>query len=45
MLALSMPRQPVRGLEALQPDEAGLTRDIETPPADLVQQIRDKLSQ
>jgi len=34
-----------RDLEPLQPDEAGLTLDIETPPADLVAQIRNNPSQ
>jgi gluconokinase len=34
-----------RDLEPLQPDEAGLTLDIETPPADLVTQIRNNPSQ
>jgi gluconokinase len=29
-----------RDLEPLQPDEAGLTLDIETPPVDLVTQIQ-----
>lgn len=29
-----------RDLEPLQPDEAGLTLDIETPPSDLVTQIK-----
>jgi gluconokinase len=34
-----------RDLEPLQPDEAGLTLDIETPPADLVTRIRNNPSQ
>jgi gluconokinase len=31
-----------RDLEPLQPDEAGITLDIETPPTDLVTQIREQ---
>jgi len=34
-----------RDLEPLQPDEAGLTLDIETPPADLVTRIKGNPSQ
>lgn len=31
-----------RDLEPLQPDEAGVTLDIDTPPADLVKEIRGR---
>lgn len=31
-----------RDLEPLQPDEAGITLDIETPPTELVTQIREQ---